>query len=296
MKLPKGGFNLFFSIFTLIVLISIGVSSVFKFGQFDYNKGFLIFTGIGISVAIAFWVLFVTFSAINVIAQKNPLLKILSIGHVAENPIFKTLYNPFVRIGIIIIWSVIVGGLALNGFQIWAEPSAYDSISAFSNVPSQSLAVENKGFFTSIYDTAIIPGYVEDFASFGLSVAITMFILLVIYSWHIFTKNNFFKINLGWVITAIIVACPIASIGLGFIPGFAQAHQIVGGQNLAFLASTALFQTLNLYVFWITGLIFPLAHIVHNSIFVLGFSVALSITLSIIPIVLIKKKNNIRRG
>lgn len=288
-----GKFNIIFWLINVIIQVSIGVSAVLNFGRFGYNDRFLLFAGVGAIFGLMLSLLFLVFSVINVLTNKNQLLRIMGQGAVAENPIYKIFSSNTTRLIVLFGWTVVVAILASGGLKIWAEPAVYAQTAAFA-VGDQTLAVQDFGFARSLYDTAVIPAWVEDFASYGLSWVIVIFILLLVYAFRVFTKSDFFKIGIGWITTAILVACPIAAAGLGFIPGFAQAHEIVAGQNFSFFVSAWFFQTINLYVFWTIGLIFPIAHLVHNSIFLFGFATVFSIAFMLIPI--IRKRKNIRRG
>ena len=139
-----------------------------------------------------------------------------------------------------------------------------------------AMAVEQFGMARSVWDIGVLPGFTEDMASMGLSAIFVAIILGLVFVMRTVTGNRLFRFNAIWMAIAILIACPIAAMGLNFIPGFAQAHTNVAGEDYTFLFATFLFQTFNLYVMWTTGWFFPFAHIIHNSIFVIGFNLAFS--------------------
>jgi len=292
-KTKLKAFNIFYSSLIIFIFGVIAVANFFKAGQAGYNQITLIIYGMGAVVAGFGTLIFHYFRSVK---EDSPF----SAGFISET-------SPKLSVGISlarkfvphIIWTLVIIFLSLGGMQkmfpdvsqasIWGSPDMYSNIGEFATAPGDVMAVQKHGLLTTLWDIAINPGMTED----GASVFLSAFFFMLIMFGRIFlkkiTKSNFFNYNKAWYIFAVFIACPIASLGIGFIPGFAQAHQIVAGQNIAYLFATFLFQTINLYVMWFTGLFLPLAHIVHNGIFALGYSFALSIALySAIPVIFTK--------
>ena len=86
------------------------------------------------------------------------------------------------------------------------------------------------------------------------------------------TGFEWLNFSTSLIIILVIITAPIAATSLGFLPGFAQAHDKKAGQDLQFLAKATVFQTLNLYHMWAIGMFNPLPHFVHNSIYALGLN------------------------
>lgn len=277
-------FNLSFQVFTLAMFIIILTSSILNFGRTGYNQSYLIFSAVGSGAGLIISVALIVLEIVKF--KKKETGGILKLGHIAETPAFEILSSPTVRIGILIVWALFIGTLASQfNIQVWGDSNPYIQYTAFSTNDQPGTAYSQMGFARSLWDSAVVPGYNEDISTFGLSVAIVMLQMLVLTWIYFATKNPFFKpLQLRWIIPAVIVGCIIASLGLGFIPGFAQAHETVGGTDVLFLLSAFVFQTINLLLFWVTGLFFPLAHIIHNAMFVIGFSIAYSFAFCLIPI------------
>lgn len=281
----KGKFDLIVTGFTIFIFIAIAAYLSLSLGRANIDRSvaevyaIIAIVGAGIATILA-----VLQGARFLSGKPSGLTTIFRLGHVSESPKGKILSSPFFRIGIVLLWAVIVGTLAQGGQIIWQSPDLYNGFAEFSQEGvSEQLAVEQFGIGQTILSIGIIPAYTEDMASFGISVFLTIAFLLVIYSLGVATRAKWFKITPPFIVIAILISCPIAALI------FSQAHEIVAGQNIQFLFAAWIFQTINLYVIWFTGLFIPLAHIIHNSVFALGLTTALSIALMLIPFIKIRR-------
>lgn len=264
----------------------IAISAFFKMGIPGYNKNILFVYGLGAAVGLGLTLLFGVYGVFNTIKRKVTGTDIpFQAGHVSESSSLLFLSNSFLGKYLPhLAWVIIVIFLSISGFQVWGSPDIYSSAQEFQTATSdEPFAAQEFSIATSFWDVAVLPGFTEDMAAFGLSAVFVAILGGLILIMGKITKSSVFKYNKFWHVGAILIASPMAAIGLGFIPGFAQAHASVGGTNLPFIFATFLFQTINLYVMWATGLFLPLAHIIHNGIFVFGFAFAFSIALFAAP-------------
>jgi len=128
---------------------------------------------------------------------------------------------------------------------------------------------------TEAYYSSVIPGFYEDF-TWGIILPTLLFNML----WLIFllilkvdARQNM-MLFLGVMFLAIL----ISSIGYGLlIPGFATAHRAAYQENTQAYVAAFFFMFIQAIIYAITGLFLPIAHIIHNALFSLGFVIALSI-------------------
>ena len=260
-------FRIGYSVLVIFIFILIASIGFFNFGKAGYNRDALVVytTGAGLGIVMS------SFFVLMNVFKKVPFP--LNVGHIAEDA--PAGISIGLQFGIPILFAVIIGAMQFGGFQVWGEPNVYNSISAFASSEETS-ALQEFGIGKSIYDVGIVPAFVEDMAAFSLSAAIVAFELLLVSIAYFTTKNKFFSPlkNPLWYYASFIIASPIAALF------FSRAHEVVAGQDILFFLVAWIFQTINLYIYWFTGIFFPIAHFVHNSLYVLGFAVALSITLA----------------
>ncbi len=279
-------FNFLYSVVIIFIFIALAVSSFFNRGRIGYNFDVLTTFGIGAVVGGFIALVFFVLQTANVVVKRTTDEQIpAKTGFVSEsNDFAPASKNIFTKLGLQFVWVIVVILLASSGFQIWGTPDVHTTVEFATAGSTEPLSSQQFSVARNLWDVGVLPGFTEDMAAFGLSAVLIVAFSLVLLIMKRITNNNIFKYNFGWHILAILIACPIAAVGLGFIPCFAQAHESVAGSNIAFLVATFAFQTINLYVMWITGMFFPLAHIVHNAIFVFNFVFAFSIAFMFIPI------------
>jgi hypothetical protein len=150
---------------------------------------------------------------------------------------------------------------------------------------------------TEMYYSSVIPALYEDF-TFGLILPTLLFNIL----WLIFflTLKIDLRANKFIYLGSMLVILFISSVGYGLIiPGFATAHIPVYQDNIEAYLSATVFMFAQSLIYAVTGLFFPLAHLIHNALFTLGFVVAYSIggisttgsiVTSLMPIIFFKLK------
>lgn len=128
---------------------------------------------------------------------------------------------------------------------------------------------------TEAYYSSIIPGFYEDF-TWGIILPTLIFNVL----WLILLLSVKVDVrqNIGSYLGVMLIAILISSIGYGIlIPGFATAHKVAYQENIQAYISAFVFMFIQALLYSITGLFFPIAHIIHNALFSLGFVIAFSI-------------------
>jgi hypothetical protein len=278
-------FNLVYTSIILFIFLAFGGLTLFNFGIPGFNKNALIIFGVGSAISVGSVLVFGVFGVFNKVKEKfDGFQNVFTVGHVSESsdllPFSK---NPLTKFLPHLAWISVVCLMAVGGFVIWQEPDMYSEFNEFSVGDNQALAVSEFGLVKSVFDTAILPGFVEDMIAHTLNFVIVLIFLLILVVLKLVTKSKFFTINWLWYAICILFSSPMSA---WF---FMKAHTIVGGQNLEFLLSAWFFQTINLYVMAYTGFWFPLAHVLHNMIFLLGFSTAFSISLICVPLFIRKE-------
>jgi len=292
---PVDRFNIIWTGLMLFsfALIIVSLGFLYNSGQADYNDRYVItysvMAGIGILSCIIFG-LFGVWKKISMSKENQLFFPGFISESTDEYPLGDGINGKFaisIKFMVIIIFTVIIAILSLNGFQIWGEPDVYSNIVEFASA-DQAYAYQEIGIGRSIFDVAFIPALTEDIASLLLASIIIVVINLLGYFLKI--KNTKLVYLIG-----VIIACPIAAFGVGsLIPGFAQAHGLVAGSNIGYYFATWIFQTLNLYVMFLTGFFLPLPHFIHNAIYVVGFNVAFGVALFSIPYIICKIKRRSR--
>lgn len=141
---------------------------------------------------------------------------------------------------------------------------------------------------TEAYYSSVIPGFYEDF-TWGIILPTLIFNVL----WLILllTLKIDVRQSIGSYLGVMMVAILISSIGYGIlIPGFATAHKVAYQENIQAYLSAFIFMFIQALIYSITGLFLPIAHIIHNALFSLGFVIALSIGGVSTAIILIRMK------
>lgn len=288
-------FNFIYTGLFIFILVLISITSFFNMGRPGYNRDVLMTYGIGATVGVGICLVFAVYGVFNFVKKRTDGSDIpLRSGFVSESNQYSLLSNSYImKLLPHLAWIAVVMMLTYGGgLRIWDAPDVYTQAQEFATADDKPYAYNQVGVARSIWDVGVMPAFTEDTAALGLSAVFVFAIGLWLFLLRKITKNNIFKYGIVWHIIAILVACPVASIGLGFIPGFAQAHSNVGGNDISFLFAAFFFQTINLYVMWATGLLLPIAHLLHNAIYIFGFSVALSVSLLIIPFIPQAKKTS----
>ena len=128
---------------------------------------------------------------------------------------------------------------------------------------------------TEAYYSSVIPGFYEDF-TWGIILPTLIFNVL----WLILLLTLKVDVRQGIAsyIGVMLIAILISSIGYGIlIPGFATAHTVAYQENIQAYISAFIFMFFQALLYSITGLFFPITHILHNALFSLGYVIALSI-------------------
>jgi len=128
---------------------------------------------------------------------------------------------------------------------------------------------------TEAYYSSVIPGFYEDF-TWGIILPTLVFNVL----WLILLLSLKIDVRqgIGSYLGVMLIAILISSIGYGIlIPGFATAHKVAYQENIQAYISAFIFMFIQALIYSITGLFFPIAHIIHNALFSLGYVIALSI-------------------
>jgi len=128
---------------------------------------------------------------------------------------------------------------------------------------------------TEAYYSSIIPGFYEDFT---WGIILPTLIFNMIWLLLLFVIKIDVRSNMASFLAAMIIAILISSIGYGLlIPGFAAAHREAYQANITAYIAAFFFMFIQSIIYAITGLFFPIAHVIHNALFSLGFVIALSI-------------------
>lgn len=281
-------FNLIYTSITMFIFLIIAGANFFNAGRAGYNREVLLIYGFGAGLGALITLIFGAFSVFKLTKAKAMGIAISpqEVGFISEsNPNIPLSNNIMTKLTPHIIWVVIILLVStIFGFQVYPSPDIYGNVAEFSGSAGDISARNQFGIARSVFDVGISPGYTEDIVSLLMSAVFMLAIVFFTWILFFFTKNKFFKFNKLWLNVSIPFVTLLASIGLNFVSGFSQAHELVGGENIFFLISTVLFQWINLMIMWYTHLFLPLAHILHNTIFVLGFNVAFSVALLMTPI------------
>jgi hypothetical protein len=128
---------------------------------------------------------------------------------------------------------------------------------------------------TEAYYSSIIPGFYEDF-TWGIilpSIIFNVLWLIILLTLKIDARQS-----VASFIGVMLIAILISSIGYGLlIPGFATAHKTAYQENIQAYLSAFFFMFIQSFIYAITGLFLPIAHIIHNALFSLGFVIAFSV-------------------
>jgi hypothetical protein len=142
---------------------------------------------------------------------------------------------------------------------------------------------------SEMYLSSVIPGVAEDFAFFW---ALPQLIFNLLWLLFLITLRIDVRASKGSWFGIMLIAIFISSIGYGIIvPGFASAHSQVYQDYTPAYLSAFFFGFTQSVLYAVTGLFFPLPHILHNALFILGFAIALSIggvATTLIPFLKIK--------
>jgi len=284
-------FNLQYSSLIIVIYLIIIAVNFFNLGRPGFNRDVVMVYLLGAIASLILTVVFSGFGVFNWINVKSTGEELpIQAGHISEssqNLIFSN--NVFTKFIPHIVWTIIIVFTSLTGLQVWRSPDFYSTSLEFSQAgASETLATATQGLFPTLWNLGINPGFVEDMISFGMSIAFVAIILLWRWLMLNITKNPIFKLNKIWYTFSYILGSGLAALS------FSKAHEIVAGQNTSFFIIAWIFQTFNLIVMWSTGLFLPLAHIIHNSMFALGFAVAFSIALAIVPIMRIINKREVK--
>lgn len=175
------------------------------------------------------------------------------------------------QLAIILGFNVFILVFTAAGNQIWPVPKAFD-------LPMDQLRTEVtplQNYLTS----AVIPGWSEDLVFlFGWPA----FLLLL----YMVPRTVFFGKPGGmeFIIVAAI-ACLVASTGYGtyIIPGFTSAHVPAYGQAGTAYVGAWIFSAMQSFVYFVTGLFIPTAHMLHNAVIVHGQLYAIALMGLILP-------------
>lgn len=185
----------------------------------------------------------------------------LSIFRVRYLEIFDDFMSNKVKFALISGWIIFIVLLSFSGTQVVPVPRA--SVEALQLTAG-----------TEIYLSSVIPGILEDLVYL---VGLPMVLLVTIALISEFVLG--LEISLGTLTVMALIAAFIASVGYNVfvIPGFAAAHvPSYGATNPAlFWAFLFGFGQSTIYIF--TGMFFPLAHVLHNAIIVIGAQSGLSV-------------------
>lgn len=144
------------------------------------------------------------------------------------------------------------------------------------------------------YYSSIIPGFYEDFT---WGIILPSLIFNVLWLIILLTLKVDARQSIASFIGVMLIAILISSIGYGLlIPGFATAHKTAYQENIQAYLSAFFFMFIQSFIYAITGLFLPIAHIIHNALFSLGFVIAFSVggvsTAIIFLTLKIKEKKN----
>lgn len=278
--------NTFIRVIVLAAFFIIGAFSLLNRGKNGYNQSFLDFAGYGAVLGII-----ITISLIALDLFKNKLRggsEILTIGHIAEDSKIKFFNNPLLKLGLLVIWGLMIGIVSSSGLQIWNEPQPYSDVQAFSSSGDVLSAIDQFSISKTTFDVAFIPSFTEDIAAYALSIGIVMIQMALLFLVYMFLNKNKLlnPMRLYWITIFVIIGNLISAFY------FSNAHEIVAGQNVQFLFAAFVFQFINLCVIWLTYFL-PVGHFVHNYGYAVGFATAYSITLlSFWLFARIRKKHN----
>lgn len=128
---------------------------------------------------------------------------------------------------------------------------------------------------TEVYLSSVIPGFLEDFMFFWI---LPQVIFNFVWLLFLLLLKIDLRDNRAGFFAGMLIAIIISSLGSAYlIPGFTVAHDQVYQFNIEAYISAFIFAFIQSLIYMMTGLFFPLAHILHNALFTLGFAVALSI-------------------
>jgi hypothetical protein len=128
---------------------------------------------------------------------------------------------------------------------------------------------------TEAYYSSIIPGFYEDFT---WGIILPSLIFNVLWFLILLTLKIDARQSIASFIGVMLIAILISSIGYGLlIPGFSTAHKTAYQENIQAYISAFFFMFIQSLIYAITGLFFPIAHIIHNALFSLGFVIAFSV-------------------
>lgn len=148
---------------------------------------------------------------------------------------------------------------------------------------------------TEAYYSSVIPGFYEDF-TWGIILPSLIFNFLWLIFFLVFKMDV--RASMLSFMGIMLIAILISSIGYGLlIPGFATAHTGAYQENMTAYLSAFFFMFIQSILYAITGLFLPIAHILHNAIFSLGFVVAFSIggvVASSLIVLKIKKRRRLK--
>ncbi len=274
---PVDKFNIFWRGVVGLIFIALASFNFLNQGRsssFGFNPTALTFFGYGALIGIVLVGYFITMERVRRVALKGGA-EVFTVGHISES-MKGLIFSGSIKSKLIVhsLWLfVVLLVVTTTGLNIWGQPDILTDEAEFKISGSGEFAVDRLGAGGTILYVGIMPGFTEDIVTFGLSAVFVTTILLLIKIFDLIFKIGIKVLSRLVLTIAIIIACPLASSGIGFVPGFASAHENVGGQNLLFLATAFVFQTANLYVMWFTGTFLPIAHIVHNSVLALGFTI-----------------------
>lgn len=142
------------------------------------------------------------------------------------------------------------------------------------------------------YYSSIIPGFYEDFTwGIILPTLIFNFLWLIL----LLTLKVDARQSIGSYLGVMLIAILISSIGYGIlIPGFATAHTVAYQENIQAYISAFIFMFIQALLYSITGLFLPIAHIIHNALFSLGYVIAFSIGGVSTALIFLRLKNRRR--
>ena len=139
-------------------------------------------------------------------------------------------------------------------------------VSIFVPVPQVSTGIAMSAGKT-IYLQSVIPGVLEDYA-YLIVLPMVIFFFMGVILYRLLGIRPTIAVNT----VLIIIACLMASLGYSIwvIPGFTSSHTKVYGELSPAYLSAFAFSFGQSLVYHVTGIFFPLAHIIHNFIISIG--------------------------
>lgn len=279
------GLDWFFQFFWIPVFVILAINNV-MLATVDYSTSYIIIYGGGAAICVIFAVLGLSslFRKLNDEINDRGLLsfftaesaphRILS-GHKDNFP----LITVPMRIGVHVVLAIIIGSAAFvsqGAISGWDVPNPWTvdklSISAGERVMYQGLN----------------PAIIEDYL-FGVTLNNMLIAIFTLFFWIVLginLKENWLRFSF-----LVLFTSAISSIGLGVLVfGFSSAHTGIAGMNVAFLFFTFMFQTMQGFLYQITGFFLPIAHFTNNMVIAISMSIGISLAGGFLCSVIIPRK------